>query len=65
MSVLNINSGIHAGVTQAHEKCAMKIKERKKESRKKEKENDGRVKIFLLEGGLYKAVSEDWLVRFR
>ncbi len=41
-------------------KCAMKIKERKKE-----KENDGRVKIFLLEGGLYKAVSEDWLVRFR
>ena len=33
--------------------------------RKKEKENDGRVKIFLLEGGLYKAVSEDWLVRFR
>ena len=49
------------GVTQAHEKCAMKIKE----SRKKEKENDGRVKIFLLEGGLYKAVSEDWLVRFR
>ena len=39
--------------------------ERKKESRKKEKENDGRVKIFLLEGGLYKAVSEDWLVRFR
>ena len=40
-------------------------KERKKESRKKEKENDGRVKIFLLEGGLYKAVLEDWLVRFR
>ena len=61
MSVLNINSGIHAGVTQAHEKCAMKMKE----SRKKEKENDGRVKLFLLEGGLYKAVSEDWLVRFR
>ena len=50
---------------QAHEKCAMKIKERKKESRKKEKENDGRVKKFLLEGGPYKAVSEDWLVRFR
>ena len=61
MSVLNINSGIHAGVTQAHEKCAMKMEE----SRKKEKENDGRVKIFLLEGGLSKAVSEDWLVRFR
>ena len=30
MSVANRNSGIHAGVTQAHEKCAMKIKERRK-----------------------------------
>ena len=30
MSVSNINSGIHVGVTQAHEKCAMKIKQRKK-----------------------------------
>ena len=30
MSVSNINSGIHAGVTQAHEKYAMKIKVRKK-----------------------------------
>ena len=29
MSVSNRNSGIHAGVTQAHEKCAMKIKRRK------------------------------------
>ena len=45
------------GVMQAHEKCAMKMKERRK--------NDGRVKFFLLEGGLYKSVSEDWLVRFR
>ena len=43
MSVLNINSGIHAGVMQAHEKCAMKMKE----SRKKEKENDGCVKSRL------------------
>ena len=31
MSVSNKNSGIHAGVMQAHEKCAMKIKEIKKE----------------------------------
>ena len=28
MSVSNRNSGIHEGVTQAHEKCVMKIKER-------------------------------------
>ena len=35
------------GVTQAHEKCAMKMKERKKEKKKK---NDGYVKIFLMTG---------------
>ena len=38
MSVSNRNSGIHAGVTQAHKKCAMKMKERK---------NNGCVKIFF------------------
>ena len=27
----NRNSGIHVGAMQAHEKCAMKIKETKKE----------------------------------
>ena len=59
MSVLNINSGIHAGGHASPRKVCDENK------RKKEKENDGRVKIFLLEGGLYKAVSEDWLVRFR
>ena len=64
MSVLNINSGIHTGGHASPRKVCDE-NERKKESRKKEKENDGRVKIFLLEGGLYKAVSEDWLVRFR
>ena len=64
MSVLNINSGIHAGGHASSRKVCDENK-RKKESRKKEKENDGRVKNFLLEGGLYKAVSEDWLVRFR
>ena len=58
MSVLNINSGIHAGGHAS----PRKVCDEKKESRKKEKENDGRVKNFLLEGGLYKAVSEDWLV---
>ena len=59
MSVLNINSGIHAGGHASPRKVCDENK------RKKEKENDGRVKNFLLEGGLYKAVSEDWLVRFR
>ena len=59
MSVLNINSGINAGGHASPRKVCDENK------RKKEKENDGRVKIFLLEGGLYKAVSEDWLVRFR
>ena len=49
MNVLNINSGIHAGGRTSPRKM-------------KERKNDGRVKIFLLEGGLYKAVSEDWLV---
>ena len=34
MSVSNRNSGIHAGVTQAHKKCAMKIKERKKKEKR-------------------------------
>ena len=32
------------GVTQAHEQCAMKIKERKKVERKKK--NDGHLKYF-------------------
>ena len=59
MSVLNINSGIHAG---GHASPCKVCDEN--ERKKKEKKNDSRVNIFLLEGGLYKAVSEDWLVRF-
>ena len=43
MSVSNENSRIHAGVMQAHKKCAMKIKEAKKEK------DDCCVKIFLME----------------
>ena len=58
MSVLNINSGIHAGGHASPRKVCDENK------RKKEKKNDSRINIFLLEGGLYKAVSEDWLVRF-
>ena len=44
------------GFTQALVKCAMKIK---KEERKKQLPR----KIFLMKGGLYKAVTEDWLNR--
>ena len=35
MSVSNRNFGIHVGVTQAHEKCAMEIKEKKRQPHKK------------------------------
>ena len=59
MSVLNINSGIHAGGHASPRKVCDE-----NERKKKEKKNDSHVNIFLLEGGLYKAVSEDWLVRF-
>ena len=50
------NSGIHVGVTQAHEECVMKIKERKKKKQLR--------KILLMEEGLYMAVSEDRRNRF-
>ena len=40
VSVSNNNSGIHAGVTQAHEKCAMKNK----------RKNDYYVKNLLMKG---------------
>ena len=57
MSVLNINSGIHAGGHASPRKVC-------DENKRKKEKNDIRVNIFLLEGGLYKSVSEDWLVRF-
>ena len=60
MSVLNINSGIHAGGHASPRKVCDENK-RKKESKRKRRPR----KFFLLEGGLYKTVSEDWLVRFR
>ena len=44
------------GFTQALVKCVMKIKVEEKRLPHKN---------LLLKGGLYKAVSEDWLVRFR
>ncbi len=58
---LNINSGIHAGGHASPRKVCDE-NERKKVERKRKRRPR---KFFLLEGGLYKAVSEDWLVRFR
>ena len=53
------------GFTQApaspRKKCAMKMKERKKVEEKK----TAALKNFLWKEGFYKAVSEDWLNRFR
>ena len=46
------------GLTQALVKCAMKIKESGRKKRLPRKN-------FLLKGGLYKTVSEEWLNRFR
>ena len=57
MSVININSWIHAGGHASPRKVC-------DENKRKKEKNDSRVNIFLLEGGLHKAVSEDWLVRF-
>ena len=39
-------------------KCAMKMKQRNKETNK-EKKNDGRLKYFLMEEGVYKARAEN------
>ena len=47
------------GLMQALLKCAMKIKKVEEKKKQLLRRN------FLLKGGLYKAVSEDWLVRFR
>ena len=45
---------IENNIFEVHVKCAMKVEEK----------NDCHVKN-LLKGGLYKAISEDWLVRFQ
>ena len=45
----------HAKLPQAHEKCAMKMKQRNKQRKK----NDGRLKYFLMEEGVYKARAEN------
>ena len=40
-------------------KCAMKMKETKKQRNKQRKKNDGRLKYFLMEEGVYKARAEN------
>ena len=55
---LKKTSGIHAS---SRKKCAMKMKEKKVE----EKKTTAASKVFLWKEGFYKAVSEDWLNRFR
>ena len=41
-------------------KCAMKMKQRNKETKKQtKKKNDGRLKYFLMEEGVYKARAEN------
>ena len=49
MSVSNINSGIHAGITQAHEKCTMKMIERKKRQPRKNFFDDRKDIVWLLQ----------------
>ena len=58
---LKKTSGIHAKLPQAHEKVCDE-NERKKERNKqtnKGKKNDGRLKYFLMEEGVYKARAEN------
>ena len=52
---LKKTSRVHAKLQQAHEKCAMKMKERNKQRKK----NDGRLKYFLMKEGVYKARAEN------
>ena len=50
-------SGIHAKLPQAHKKVC--------DETKVERKNDYRVKIFVVKGRIYNAVSEDWPNRFQ
>ena len=58
---LKKTSGIHANSRKPTKKVCDENERKKVE----EKKNDGRVKKFLWKEGFYKAVSEDWLNRFR
>ena len=61
---LKKTSGIHASSRKPTKKCAMKMKERKKEEVLEEKKMTAASKKILWKEGFYKAVSEDWLNRF-
>ena len=60
---LKKTSGIHESTRKPTKKVCDE-NERKKEELEGKK-NDGRVKKFLWKEGFYKAISEDWLNRFR
>ena len=49
---LKKTSGVHAKLLQAHEKVCDENERRNKETKKK---NDGHLKYFLMEEGVYKA----------
>ena len=51
---LKNTSGVHASSRMPTKKCAMKMKETNK------KKNDGRLKYFCGEEGVYKARAENW-----
>ena len=48
--------GFRQSFRKPTKKCAMKMKERNKQR----KTNDYRIKIFVVKGRIYNAVSEDW-----
>ena len=51
---LKKTSGVHTSSHKPTKKCAMKMKQRNK------KKNDGRLKYFCGEEGVYKARAENW-----
>ena len=51
---LKKTSGVHASSCKPTKKCAMKMKQRNK------KKNDGCLKYFCGEEGVYKACAENW-----
>ena len=55
---LKNTSGVHASSRMPTKRCAMKMKETNKQRNKKK--NDGRLKYFCGEEGVYKARAEKW-----
>ena len=62
---LKKTSGIHASSRKPTKKVCDENKRKKQRKKEVEEKNDGHIKKFLWKEGFYKAVSEDWLNRFR